>query len=99
MALIDRLARRTTDGRDIPGHDWEAALWLLQHGDITKANVVALFSLTPGEEADLDTLVAFYNGLSAGDKKAFFARNTAATIALQHGHISDAKYLSLLGMT
>jgi hypothetical protein len=99
MALIDRLDHSTDRDDHIANHSFSAAIYFWAKGEITRAQVISAFSITAGEETQLDQLSTYYGTLSVADKQEFHSRVEAAGILLEGGHITQAKYKSLLGMT
>jgi hypothetical protein len=99
MALIDRIDHSTDRDDHISNHAFSAAIYFWAKGDITRAQVIAAFTIAAEEETQLDQLAAYYGTLSVPDKQEFHSRVEAAGILLEGGHITQAKYKSLLGMT
>lgn len=102
MALIDRLARddpQPADGKHLSNHAFAAATWFWGKGELTRAQVIAGLGLTADDEAQLDQLATFYQGLTNALKAEFFSRVESAGVLLEQGLISRAKYKTLLGMT
>lgn len=104
MALIDRIARDApfpANGHagHISNHAWSAALYFFAKSDITRNQLTAAFGLDASDDAQLDQLVTFYQGLNAAGKSEFHSRVEAAGILLEGQYISRAKYASLLGLS
>lgn len=63
MGLYERWTDSDEDHARIPVHTFAAALRELTRGAVTKAQIVAAFSLTPEDETELDAIIATYQAL------------------------------------
>ena len=100
MALIDRIFHDDPDGsRHVANHAFSAAVWFWAKGDITRAQVIAAFNMTAGDEVQLDELADHYQALSPQDKRAFHSDLEAAGILAEEELITKTQYKALLGLT
>ena len=106
MALVDRF-RRPGMGEDIvnalPTHSFAAAVSLAAGGHVTKQNVIDTFSLSAGDEVQLDEIIANYvakpDDGSADGKLAYINTIENAMILHEAGIATTAKVKTILGLT
>lgn len=98
MSLLDRIEH--IDGV-IPmnNHLFPAVIFMLDRGEMTRAQAITALDIQPSEEARFDDYKTFYDTLSATDQQFFFALVTSANTALEHDKITQAKYKTFFGMT
>lgn len=97
MALVPRISG--SEGEKIRVHPFTASLHLLGLGEITKAQIVSAFSLNAGEEATLDEVITYYQGLTQSGKDLFYMKLEAASVLLEEGFITESFYKSLFSLT
>jgi len=99
--LINRLAHdgSVPNNKEIPGHNFGAALFLWASGDRTRAQTITALELDPDDEVQLDEMVTSYNALSANKMREFGAKVEAVSILLQDGKLTKAEAKTILGMT
>jgi hypothetical protein len=103
MALADRIVHQdpvtSAPVGDIPVHEFTAAFNLYVLGEATRAQVIAVFSLTAADETGLDTLKTTYDALATlSDKLEFKMKLESAGIFYQNGKIDKTKYMSIMGL-
>ena len=104
MALLDRIQRSTgVAGENVKGHSFESAMTLYFHEIITRQNIINLFSIPVGFEADLDKFKTKYNsfpGTAAGGlaRTEWVQDFLACVIGLQLGEISKTQFNTFLGL-
>lgn len=100
MALIDRIFHDDPDStRNIANHAFSAAIWFWATGKITRAQVIAAFSMTTDDEVQLDMLEAHYISLSVDERRSFHSDVEAAGVLAESGLITKPQYGALLGLT
>jgi hypothetical protein len=98
MGLYEKWSRDDPDEPKIPVHAFGAALSELARGSITRAQLIAAFSLAGDEVTELDAIIATYTGLvSTRDKDFFIAKLEDVMILAESGHYDKAKCKTELG--
>lgn len=72
MALFDRLTAQGQPEK-IPVHQFMAAMQEMARGFLTKAQVVAMFSMDASDEAELDQIIARYQTKTTALDRFMFA--------------------------
>jgi hypothetical protein len=84
MALIDRM--RQTEEPRLPAHEFTDTLILWAEGEVTRADVIAWWSISVAEEAELDAIKSAYDALNANGKKWYPDKLERAIRMLQLGN-------------
>jgi hypothetical protein len=101
MGLFARIT--ATDDTKISVHRFGAGLRQWASAQLTRAQIIAAFSLTGGEVTELDALRATYDALGTADAAAAFLKaqylNEMEDVFLlcETGDYSEAKAKSVLG--
>ena len=97
--LFERWTAEPGDGFEkIPVHTFGAALSELARGSVTKAQLVAAFSLDAADETELDAITAKYAAEpTALAKAAFIAKLEDVMVLSSAGFYSKAKAKTELG--
>ena len=72
MSLFSRIT--ATNGTKIGVHRLGAALREWASGGVTRAQVISTFSLSAGEQTEIDALKATYDAMSTGNAAAAFTK-------------------------
>lgn len=94
MALIDKISNHT-----VAAHTLSAGLYLYSLGEFTRQNIIDGLELEASDEAQLDNVLAYIDGLTASDKLAFHGRIEACNVLLEQGKITTNKYKSMIGIS
>ena len=103
--LLDRLARNATltNNERVTGHRYENALKLYCHGKLTRAQMLALFSIPVAMEADFDKFKARYDSFPTtasgrDDRQNYIQDVEACLIGLQLGDLTKAQFNTFTGL-
>jgi hypothetical protein len=100
--LLERIARNggLANGERISGHSMEAALRLYFHGKITRNQIINLFGIPQGMEADFDQFKTKYDSfLLAVERTDWLLDLEACIVSLQLGDLTKAQFNNFLGLT
>ncbi len=93
MTLIDRLT--ASDDTKIGAHGFSAALFLLAKGKLTRAQIVASYTLSTEDEVQLDLVIA--QAQVATDGSLLYAKQVeAVAILAEEGRVTPAQVAGLL---
>jgi hypothetical protein len=101
MGIYARIT--ATDATKITVHRFGAALRQFAAGELTRAQIIAAFSLAGSDVTELDALTATYTGMGTGNAAAAFAkaawldRMEDVFILVETGDYLEAKAKSALG--
>lgn len=97
MALIDRIVHSATG--DIPIHEFSAAIFLWANGDITRQNIIDLWSLSVDDVTGLDALKVKIDAESTvAAKSNWIHKLESAGLFYANGVITATKYKSIMGV-
>lgn len=98
MGLYDRWVADSETGQKIRVHSFSAALRELARGAVTKAQVVAAFSLTAEDEAELDLIIGAYQSLGTVEERvSFLMKFHDVTLLCEAGLYDETKARDELG--
>ena len=99
MALTDRIMHKGAQiDFPISIHSFSAAFMLYCTGDLTRAQVIAYFTLIGGDVTEFDALKAKYDSLATAiEKVAYIWKLESAGVLYENGAIDAVKYKTIMG--
>ena len=99
MAFIDRMDHEFSGSEKRNNHLMAAEAWTWMRGENNRGVFVVNMRLDASDDAQLDQLVAHYNGLNNNQKLLFFNDFSSWTVRLELETVTRGDFMSRFGLT
>ena len=98
MTLLDRV-NPDLETRTIDFHSFSSAIFFWIKGDFSRTQFKSVLGLDATDDAQIDQVLAFFQGLTQTEKDRFRDTVESAGILWETGRITESQFKTLIGVS